>query len=146
MVDCCFLYSVESPVSPESSLDSFLCTCAFSLPSPFGSGCLLLLSWLSWSLSLCERLLIWKYFTLFPLVTYRCLYSPSQSQVFLYWFIYLFWHVPAFEAIAQMGCLPLSVDEMQRMVVWLEVEAKEEISCWEEIHDSRAHCLQLFLE
>lgn len=37
MVDCCFLYSVESPVSPESSLDSFLCTWASSLPSPFGS-------------------------------------------------------------------------------------------------------------
>ena len=83
---------------------------------------------------------------LFPLVTYRCLHSPSQSQVFFYWFIYLVWHVPAFEAIAQMGCLPLSVDEIQRIAVWLEVEVKEEISCWEEIHDSGAHCLQLFLE
>lgn len=45
-----------------------------------------------------------------------------------------------------MGCLPLSMDEIQRMAVWLEVEVKEEISCWEEIHDSGAHCLQLFLE
>lgn len=35
------------------------------------------------------------------------------------------WHVPAFEAIAQMGCLPLSVDEMQRMAVWLEVEVRK---------------------
>jgi len=33
--------------------------------------------------------------------------------------------VPAFEAIAQMGCLPLSVDEMQRMAVWLEVEVRK---------------------
>ena len=54
--------------------------------------------------------------------------------------------MPGFEAVAQMLCSPLSVGEMQRMAVWMEVEVKEELSCWEEIHDSGAHSPQVLLE
>lgn len=141
MVDCCFLYSVESPCVSRPSLGLLLCTCASLYPLLLGPGvfwCCLDASLSVWTFA---------YLEIFHVVS-TCnlsmfIFPFSESGVPLL-FIYLFWHVPVFEAIAQMGCLPLECGRWCRewLCGWKWRLRKKYLAGKK---SSRAHCLQLFL-
>lgn len=88
MVDYCFLYIVQSPLCllrlPDLPLTPFPAPMRVLYPLLYRVS----VSSHAVLVSLCELLLIWKYFQLFPHVTFRCLFPFVELGILL--LVYLF--------------------------------------------------------